>query len=198
MKKVTTTARQLSWVMFLGLGTLVAASCSGNKPEDPAEVAEEQNEERFDDRSSEKDAAFMVEAAGINLEEIKLGELAQERGTIADVKDLGKMMVDEHTKAQNNLQTLADSKSISLPASLTEDGQDAWDKLSDKTGKDFDKEYCDMMVDGHEKAIKKFEKASTDSDDPDIRNMASNMLPSLRTHLEHAKMCQEKAKAMKK
>jgi putative membrane protein len=197
MKKVTTTAKRLSYVLFIGLGTLVAASCSNNKPEDSADVAEEQNEEMMDDRKSEKDAEFLVEAAGINLEEIKLGELAQERGTLADVKDLGKMMVKEHKQAQSDLQKLADSKSVIIPVTLTEDGQDAYDKLSGKTGKDFDKEYCDMMVNGHEKAIDKFEKAASDANDADIRNWASSMLPGLQSHWDHAKMCQEKCKAMK-
>jgi putative membrane protein len=197
MKKVTTTAKRLSYVLFIGLSTLAITACSGNKTEDSAEVAEEQNEDMIDDRKSEKDAEFLVEASGINLEEIKLGELAQERGTLADVKDLGKMMVKEHKQAQDELQKLADSKSIIIPVTLTEDGQDAFDKLNSKTGKDFDKEYCDMMVKGHEKAIDKFEKAASDGNDADVRNWASSMLPGLQGHLDHAKMCQEKSKAMK-
>jgi len=198
MKKVTTTAKRLAYVAIIGLSTFAVTSCNSNKPEDTADVAEDQNEERFDDRKSEKDAEFLVEAAGINMKEIKLGELAQERGTTADVKDLAKMMIKEHTQATQDLQKLADSKSIVLPTALTEDGQDAWDKLNEqKTGKDFDKEYCDMMVDGHEKAIRKFEDAASDAKDMDIRNWASSMLPALNGHLEHAKMCKEKCKDMK-
>lgn len=186
----------LAHALFIG-AAFFATSCGGDKPEDPADVAEEMNEEQFDDRKSEKDAEFVAEAAAINMEEIELGELAQEKGMSQDVKDLGKMMVDEHTKALNDIKMLADKKGITIPSSLTEDAQDKYNKLNEKSGKDFDKEYADMMVKGHEKAIDKFEKASSDADDMDIRDMAASMLPSLHTHLEHSKECQEKAKARK-
>ncbi|MES2557508.1 MAG: DUF4142 domain-containing protein [Bacteroidota bacterium] len=199
MKSVKTTAQRFAGLAFLSLSmsAFLVAACDNGQPEDSKEVAEDQNEERFEDRKSEKDAAFLVEAAAINLEEIKLGELAQEKGTLKEVKDLGKMMVDEHTAALDELKELAAQKAISLPGSLTEDGQEAYDKLNEKSGKDFNEKYCDMMIKGHKDAIDKFEKASSDADDPDIRNWASSMLPSLRVHLDHSRMCEEKCKAMK-
>lgn len=187
----------LAHALFIG-AAFFATSCGGDKPEDPAKVAEDMNEEQFDDRKSEKDAEFVAEAAAINMEEIELGELAQEKGTSQHVKDLGKMMVDEHTKALNDLKALAEQKGITIPSSLTEDGQDAYNDLNEETGKDFDKEYANMMVKGHEKAIDKFEKASSDADDMDIRNWAASMLPALHTHLEHSKKCKEKCDAAKK
>jgi len=198
MKNLKTTTRTVAFATMMGMSAFAVVSCNSNKPEDPKDVAEEQNDERFDERKSEKDAQFLVEAATINMEEIKLGELAQQKGTMADTKDLGKMMVTEHKKALADLTKLAESKSIVLPAALPEEAQDAYDKLNEKTGVDFDKEYADKMVKGHKDAIDKFEKASSDAEDADIRNWASSMLPSLRTHLEHSEMCQEKAKAMKK
>lgn len=199
MKNVKTTAkRSFLYLGFLSLSLFVIHSCDNGNPDDTKEMAEDQNEERFDDRKSEKDADFLVDAAAINLEEIKLGELAQQRGTLKDTKDLAKMMVDEHTAALSELKKLAASKSITIPVSITEDGQDAYEGLnSEDTGMDFDKEYCDLMVKGHKSAIRKFEKASSNAEDPDIRNWASSMLPSLRTHLEHSNACQEKCKAMK-
>ena len=149
-------------------------------------------------RKNENDAEFLVDVAEINQEEINLGKLAQEKGSMTDVKELGKMMVAAHTKAYADLTALASQKSISLPASKTEDVNEAYTKMSEKkSGKNFDKEYCDMMVDGHKEAIDKFEKASNNSVDPDIKMMATNMLPELRKHLEMAEMCQKKCEAMK-
>ncbi|MGV3611945.1 MAG: DUF4142 domain-containing protein [Fluviicola sp.] len=192
MKSVRRTAnRSLVFLGGLGLSLFILNACGGN-PDDPKEIAEEQNEEKFDDRKSEKDADFLVEAAEINLEEIKLGELAQERAMTAETKALGKMMVTEHTAALKELKTLAANKSITIPAVLTEDGQDAWDDLNEEKGIDFDKEYAGMMVKGHKSAIRKFENASSNAEDADIRNWASSMLPGLRTHLEHAEACKEK------
>ena len=54
-----------------------------------------------------------------------------------------------------------------------------------------------MEVNGHKRTIEKFEVASTTSADPEIKMMATNMLPNLRKHLEMAEMCQKKCEAMK-
>jgi putative membrane protein len=196
MKKGRITPKSFTYLAFLSMSLVVVTACNDNKPEDPKEVAEDQNEERFDDRKSEKDAAFLVEAAAINLKEIKLGELAVQKGTLGEVKDLGKMMIKEHTTALNDLKKLAASMSVTLPTSLTEDGQGAYDKLTEKSIQNFDKEYSEMMVKGHEDAINQFEWASSNAEDLAIRNGASSMLPALHSHLEHANAVHEKAKAV--
>ena len=176
----------------LSLGMI---SCGGNsKPEDTKEVAQEQNDANKDTKSAEKDADFVVNAAEINLEEIQLGQLAQTKGMTAEVKDLGKMMEAAHTKAMADLKNLASQKNIAIPTSLTENGQDAYKKLSDKTGTDFDKEYADMMIKGHKDAIDKFDDASKNANDADIKAWATSMLPDLNTHLEHATMTKDKLK----
>lgn len=197
MKNVRTAKRGLLYLGFLSMTLFIIHSCSSNNSEDPKEMAEDQNEERFDDRKSENDAEFLVEAAEINLEEIKLGELAQQRGSSSDVKALGKMMIDEHKAAQSELKKLAASKSITIPLVLTENGKDAFDDLNEEeTGKEFDKAFCNLMVKGHKGAIRAFENASSNAADGDIRNWASSMLPALRTHLEQSETCKEKCKAM--
>jgi len=179
-------------IIIAGFGFV---SCNNTpKTPDTKETAEEHNEAKFDEKKSEKDAQFLVESAEINLEEMQLGKLAQSRSKNADVIALGKMMENEHANAMNDLKDLAAKKQISIPTSITQDGQDAFDKLNEKTGKDFDKSYCEMMVKGHKKAIDKFESASKDVEDADIRAWATNMLPALRTHLDHAITCEEKCK----
>jgi putative membrane protein len=105
-------------------------------------------------------------------------------------------MEDQHNNSMHELTALANKKSITIPTSLTLEGQDAYKKLSTKSGKDFDKEYCSMMVKGHKNAIEMFEKASTDCNDPDIKAWAAETLPTLRTHLEHAIMCEKKNEKM--
>lgn len=198
MKTHTSFKSILLPIILIAATVLTVASCKDNKkPEDTKKVAEEQNEAKFDNRNNEKDAQFLVNAAEINLEEIKLGQLAQQKSTMTDVKELGKMMETEHTKALKDLTALAGKKSITLPAAATNDAQDAYKKLSEKAGTKFDKEYCDKMVDGHKDAISKFEKASTDATDMDIKQWAATMLPALRTHLDHSMMCQKKAEKMK-
>jgi len=197
MKKVRIISRNIACIALFSVGTLAVTSCNNNKAEDPKDVAEEINDDKIDDRKSEKDADFLVEAASINMGEIKLGELAQQKGILKDVKDMGAMMVKEHNAALNDLKSLAANKSVTLPAAITEENQEDYDKLNKKSGADFDKEYADMMVKGHKDAIDKFEKAASDAEDGDIRNWAASMLPALRAHLEHAEKIQDKAKAAK-
>ena len=182
-------------VVIMGL---TLAACNDKQPEDTKDVAEETNEQRMDNMDAsnemEKDADFLVDAAEINLAEIELGKLAQTKGTRSDVKELGKMMEDQHTKTFNELKDLAARKNITIPTTPTEENMDDYRKLSDKTGEDFDKEYADMMVKGHKDAIDKFEKFSTKAEDDEIKQWASATLPALRNHLGHAEACQEKAK----
>jgi putative membrane protein len=54
-------------------------------------------------------------------------------------------------------------------------------KLGQRTGADFDREYMKMMVEDHAKAIALFEKASGNSD-PEIKAFAEQMLPTLKNH----------------
>lgn len=186
MKK-TNYISEIMLQIALVITVLVVASCNFNqKPKDTKVVAEEQNDDKFDNNKQEKDAQFLVNAAEINLEEIQLGQLAQQKGGTAHVKELGKMMQDAHTKSQNDLRALASSKTITIPSTATENAQDAYNKLNEKSGNDFDKAYVDMMVSKHKDAIETFEDASEDSNDSDIRNWATVSLTELRTHHTHS------------
>ncbi len=187
-------------ILNLMLVSAIAFAITCNKshqPEDSKEMAEEQNDAKFDDNSKENDAQFLVNAAEINLLEIQLSELALERAAMQDVKNLAKEMADVHNKSLKDLNDMASKKMISVPTALTKEGQDTHQKLMDKGANDFDKEYCDMMVSGHKDAIDKFEKASKECADPEIQQWAMNTLPVLREHLSHAESCQEKCKQVK-
>lgn len=172
---------------------LLFTSCANNqKPQDPKVVAKEHNEAKFDTNKQEKDAQFLVNAAEINLEEIQLAKLAQQKGGSADVKELGKKMEVAHTKSLNDLKVLAKSKMITIPTTATDDAQDAYKDLNEESGSDFDKAYADKMVSGHKDAIAAFEDASTDCEDTDIKNWARASLTDLRTHLDHSIVSQKK------
>lgn len=199
MKRTSIFAKALMGmaVVTMAMGTV---SCKDeNKQEDPKEVAEDQNEQKFDDTNDAKedDSEYLVKAAEVDMKEIEVSKLALTKSANADVKALATMMVAEHTKSLDELKKAATAKNISLPASLTEKGQDKYADLNDKTGADFDKAFTKAMVDGHEKMISEMEKASEKANDPDIRMWAANLLPSLRKHLDHAKMTKEKVDAVK-
>lgn len=190
MKKFTFTKETMIQATFIAFILLVTSCGFNQKSNDTKDVAEERNDEKFDDNKQKKDAQFLVNAAEISLEEIQLGQLAQQKGGTAEVKELGKMMEDAHTKSLNDLKVLAKSKMITIPTSPTDDAQEAYKELNEDTGNDFDKAYADMMVNEHNDAIETYEDASEDSNDNEIKNWARTSLPGLRTHLEHSVDCQ--------
>lgn len=196
MKRVSIFAKTLmgAAVVTMAFGTV---SCKNeNKPEDPKEVAEDQNEAKFEDTNDAKedDSEYLVFAASMDMKEIELGKLAQTKSANADVKAYAKMLEEMHTKALADLKTTAAAKNISIPEAMPEKGQETYADLNDKTGADFDKAYINKMIDGHEKAISEMEEASEKAADADIRTWAANMLPTLRTHLDKAKAIKDKLK----
>lgn len=190
MKKIL-----LAGKVILGAGLLLVSldSCKNeNKQEDPKEVAEDSNEAKFDSIADKKDdSEFLVDIAEVNLAEIEIGKLAQTKSTNPEVKKFGKMLVDEHTKSASEVSALAKAKNFTLPTSLTQEGQDEYKKLNEKSGLDFDKKFADMMIDGHEKAIDKLKKATEDAKDQDVKLWASNNIAPLTAHLEHAKLLKQ-------
>ena len=192
----------LSTIFGLALLFSVVA-CNNPTPttttsEDSKKVAEEGKMVKMDAMNKEKDAQFLVSAAEINLEEIKLGQLAQQSSTMKDVKGLGKMMQDDHTKAYADLTTLAGKKMVTIPTVTGTKADDDYKMLAAIKGKNFDKAYCDKMVNGHKDAIALFEKASTECTDTDIKQWAAATLPTLRMHLDHSTMCQKECEKMSK
>jgi putative membrane protein len=139
------------------------------------------------------DNQFMRKAAEINLEEIRVGRLAATKGVAADIRNMGKMLENDHSKSLNQLTTLSMKKNVTIPQELDVDAQNDYRKLDDRNGREFDKKFSDMMVDGHKEAISLFEKEASKTNDPDIRNYANQTLPVLHKHLDEAMKCQESA-----
>jgi putative membrane protein len=110
-----------------------------------------------DNNVSSGDRNFVKDVTIANLAEMDLARTALERGSAPDVKKFAQMMIDDHTKAGNSLRTIATEYQIETPAQVDDDHRDKADKLSKKTGMDFDRDYADMMVDGHQDFIDKLE-----------------------------------------
>jgi len=141
------------------------------------------------------DKDFVMEAADAGLMEVKLGQLAMTNGESDEVKTLGKHMIDDHSKANNELKALASKKAVTLPETLTADAQKTYDDLSKKKGADFDKEYAHLMVKDHKKVIGKFKHEAEKGTDADLKSWASKTLPTLEHHLEMSeKACKDKKK----
>jgi putative membrane protein len=133
---------------------------------------------------NKEDAEFAVEAANGGLAEVELGQLAQQKAISRQVKDFGAMMVNDHSKANDQMKTLATEKGISLPATPGRDEQQLKNDLSPKSGDGFDKAYIKAMIKDHQEDIKTFRNAIKSLHDPDLKNFAINTLQVLQKHLD--------------
>lgn len=190
--------KKLSFVAIACMAVFSFQSCADNSSNDAVESANESNEVKQDSAEktngnqaavpvSESDSKFAVEAASGGMTEVQLGELAQQKASSQRVKDFGAMMVRDHSKANDELKSLAGMKNITLPPAPGEDHMDHIKDLSKKSGKEFDRAYMKMMVDDHQEDIRAFEKCSNDATDADIKAFAAKTLPTLRMHLDSAK-----------
>ena len=164
---------------------LFAASCGDRRSanDDSKDVAEKENDAKFDDTDIEGDTEFAVKAADGGLLEVKLGELAQSKGVSPEVKDLGKMMAEDHSKANEELQALAQTKNITLPTTMSEECQQKYNDVASKEGQDFDDAFTDLMVKGHQKNLDAFKKEAEKGDDPDLKSWAAGKVATLEHHL---------------
>lgn len=178
--------KKLIPAIFLFSGACLFSACGNNDNSTDATADSTMTTMESTNPNSVSDDGedFVKDAAKGGLMEVELGKLAQEKGSGQDVKDFGKMMVDDHSKANADLKQVAALKSIQIPDSLNEDQRKDMDDLSKKSGADFDKAYVDMMVDDHKEDVDDFKKAADDINDTDIKTFAQNTLPVLQKHLD--------------
>jgi putative membrane protein len=131
---------------------------------------------------SVKDKTFMKKAAKGGIMEVAMGTLAEQNGKSEDVKSFGKRMVTDHSKANNELKSIASQKGVKLPS---KEPTLKWS--SDKT-------YIDMMVKDHEKDLAEFQEEAKTGSDPEVKKFAEDTAKVVQEHLDLAKETQSKLK----
>jgi putative membrane protein len=135
---------------------------------------------------SAADKAFVKKAAQGGMAEVELGQLATQKAQSEDVKKFGQRMVDDHSKANDQLKTLASEKGVTLPTDLDAKDKALKNRLSKLSGDQFDRAYMQSMVQDHKKDVAEFQKESRSAKDSDVKNWASQTLPTLQSHLQQA------------
>ena len=138
------------------------------------------------------DKSFVTSAYEDGLAEIRLAELAIAKTANADVKAFATHMVTEHSNANTELKTLAESKKVAVSAEPSMVAKGKSTMMDRKTGADFDKAFAESMVENHKKAVALFDKTSKEAKDPDVKALAAKMLPTLQGHLSMAEQLQAK------
>jgi putative membrane protein len=139
-----------------------------------------------------QDKMFLRKAAEGGIAEVKLGQLAAQKGSSDDIKAFGQTMVDDHTKLNLEIAQVADSMGVMLPKSMNKEDQAEYDKLNGLSGNDFDVEYLAFMVKDHHKDLHEFriEAAS-----PTDATLHSEVVKAQSVIHEHTVMVDKLARA---
>jgi len=138
--------------------------------------------------------SFLTDAAQGDAAEIKMGTLAEKNGGSAEMKEFGKTLVTDHTKAGDQVKATAKQVGVTLKEEPSSEAQKDYDKLSKLKGADFDKEFVHMSVEDHQKDIAKFQKQADAKNGP-VSDLAQQQLPVLKKHLQMAQSLQSKQQA---
>src|ERR1019366_1566447 len=147
--------------------------------------------------SKKMDDTFAKKAAEGGMAEGELGKLAADKATNEDVKAFGKRMVDDHTKAGDQLKGIAEKENIPLPTELNAKDKAQKDRLSKLSGDAFDRAYINHMVMDHKQDVADFQKEANNGQDDAIKNFAQQTLPTLQDHLKQAQDAQTNVRGAK-
>jgi putative membrane protein len=169
--------------MLIGTAALAASlafaqQTSAQKDRSTAKTAGESNRAMI----TANDKKFAMEAAEGGMAEVKLGQLAAEKATDPEVKQFGERMVKDHSKANDQLKSIAAAQKIDLPTSLDARHQATVDRLSKLSGAEFDHAYVKEMVRDHDTDVKSFQREAQYGQESSLRDFAAKTLPTLQDH----------------
>ena len=141
---------------------------------------------KSDQKIDNADAAAMKQLAQANLNEIEAGKAAASKAQSPDVKRFAQKMVDDHTRMLNDLKTLAQQKSVSLPESASLMDMAQMKLMERSSGAEFDKKYMDEMVKDHQKDAKEAEDLAAKAKDPDFKAAVQKASTKINEHLQMA------------
>jgi putative membrane protein len=176
------------------------------------------------DTTSHVDTDWVADMMADGDAEVRLAKLAEERATSPDVKRFAHMMVEDHTKAGEQLKKIVDEYNIKIDNSKqskeNDEHQKTYDKLAALHGREFDRQYINVMVDDHNDAVSDLKKKvdvdrnetrgttgtgeksavdtnvrpakSDDHAEMAINEWAAMTLPTVEHHLDAAKTIQDK------
>lgn len=135
----------------------------------------------------EQDRQFAAEAAAGNEAELKFATLAKQKAESDPVKDYAAMLVEDHTKAGEELKQITEEAGLSLDAALPEEALKAHEEMATLSGVEFERAFMEKMVSDHEKAVALYEKQASEGQHEALKQFAAGKVDALRTHLDQAR-----------
>jgi putative membrane protein len=125
---------------------------------------------------------FMRKASVAGMAEVQLGRLAVDRSGDREIRRFAQQMVDDHSRANDELMRLARNEGVTLPVGLDRAHRQVYDRLRRLNGNAFDRAYMDQMNVDHQAAVALFRTQARSSRDRDVRDWAARTLPALQHH----------------
>jgi len=140
-----------------------------------------------DDKLARADRKFIQQAAESGMFEVEIARLAESKASSPDVRELATTLARDHSKANDELVRLANSKKVELPAAPPHGKRKDIEKMAKLSGSEFDHRFLrEVGIKNHEEDIRKFEQESAKAKDADLRAWVDKTLPTLREHLAMA------------
>lgn len=121
------------------------------------------------DTQTLRDKTFLRTAAQGGLAEIKLGQLASQKGSSDEIKKYAQQMIDDHTALNDSMKPIAESMGVTLPTDVSKKDAAEYSKLNGMSGTDFDKEYAAYMKKDHHKDLREFREEASATSDPTLK-----------------------------
>jgi len=137
------------------------------------------------------DQFFLRQASKGGLLEVSLAELAAGRSSNREIQELAIKLLEDHRQANERLKAFAERQQVTLPTELGKHQLDV-DRLAQLSGPDFGKAYLKEMIEHHEQAVATFQRQAEEGIDPHIRAWASELVATLRGHLQMIREVAEK------
>jgi len=190
MKSCLKAAALLSVAASVGIAstTLLGSELQSGTAKPPAtSTAQQPADTKAAKPAMAADSAFVREAAIGGMAEVELGQLGVKNASSADVKQFAQRMVDDHSKANDELKSLASQKNVTLPTALDAKHKAVHDKLAKLQGAAFDSAYMADMVKDHDADVAAFQREAKSGKDADVKAWAAKTLPTLQEHQKQAK-----------
>jgi len=177
-----------SKLLVLSTLTLAATLCAAQTPTKP-DVGNSANKSP---NGIPADATFMKTLAIGGTAEVDAGKLATSKATNSEVKQFAQTMVNDHSKNNEKLKSLAKEKQVDLPVTVDQEHAEAQSKLEKQNGAAFDAEYMQAQVKDHQKTVQLLQHEINAGQDASVKAFARETLPVVQHHLEMAKEIEAK------
>jgi len=178
---MNTTKQGMRLALLLALVAVNAASCRNPaQKQHSRDAANDKNDIKFKDKTDERTASLLVDAVAADDQVILLSGLAAQQTTRSDVKDIAIRMKNVHTALLDRFKAYAVKRNISVPAEETKQAREEYVALAALPPQQFDKKWCELLLQKHRKMITDFETALNSQPEEDIKKLLQEVLPPLR------------------